>query len=599
MLKLWQQGLILVSIPLVFNLAFTAVLLRSLNVAEQDSFKERNSSDRVSQLTTCCGAAIGATACTLNAITDAERKDQWQSSFEDHFQTLKEHRERLERLLADSPDAGTYRVYLGLIDDFSSQLIKTRQKLGESADLSKLFRVYAANRSVEHRLRSIMYMNRDILRTETKLLESSREQAIEARQNVYVVVWLGLALNIVTATALAALFRQSAALRVKNLIEHTLLIGARKSLPKPMTGGDEFAQIDYALAGMAAALESAAQRERAILENAAEVICSVAEDGRITEISPSCTRIWGYLPAELLGARLLEFVSPETQAATVRELLTDRQPLFNFENCIRSKSGQLVECAWSCSRSQTEKAVFCVVRDITEPKRIEQMKKQFVAMVSHDLRTPLNSISAFLQVLLKGAHGAISETATQGAQLAQNSAERLISLVNELLELEKMQSGKVSLRLEQCSLSDIFADCEASTTSLAEQRKIMVYYQDCSTTICADRERLTQVLVNLVSNAIKYSPRDSVVEVKAQIEPDQFVKISVIDEGRGIPSDELPLLFEPFYQTAQTEAERLGGTGLGLAICKQIVEQHGGTIGATSEINKGSCFWFTVKSNGV
>jgi signal transduction histidine kinase len=227
-------------------------------------------------------------------------------------------------------------------------------------------------------------------------------------------------------------------------------------------------------------------------------------------------------------------------------------------------------------------------------KEIERMKQEFVSMISHDLRTPLTSIQLFLGMLAKGKYGALNESGAKKADMADRNAVRLIGLINDLLDVEKMESGQLTLARSIVTVGGIIERSVDSVRAVAEQKGIQIKVETLEDlSVDADADRLVQVLVNLLGNAVKFSPDGAAITVKVA-EVDSHVEISVIDFGRGIPEELKQTIFERFKQADASDATEKKGTGLGLAICKAIVEQHGGTIGVESELGKGSRFWFSL-----
>ncbi len=229
-------------------------------------------------------------------------------------------------------------------------------------------------------------------------------------------------------------------------------------------------------------------------------------------------------------------------------------------------------------------------------KEVEEMKQQFVAMVSHDLRTPLTSVCGFLELLQHGAYGSLSEQGQKRTQLAERNISRLISLINDLLDMEKLESGRLELIPENIPLEPVVIRSIEAVRVFAEQHKVNLLSDPMDCTVYADGNRLIQVLVNLISNAVKFSPVDGNITISAKPAGD-FIEVRVTDQGCGVPKSYHETIFERFRQVRATDATQKGGTGLGLAICKAIVEQHGGRIGVESEDGKGSTFWFSVPVN--
>lgn len=218
-----------------------------------------------------------------------------------------------------------------------------------------------------------------------------------------------------------------------------------------------------------------------------------------------------------------------------------------------------------------------------------KQKQQVLAMVSHDLRSPLTAAQISLDLMCSGVKGAISSDVRNEMQSIQNSIGRLVRLINDLLDVEKLEQGKLELRKQEVNLEVIVDNCIETINPLAELKKITVEPGDLDLDLYADGERLTQVVINIVSNAIKAAPENSKITISAAVEDDQ-VTVEIMDSGPGIEAQHLETIFDRYTQTPDTQ----GGTGLGLAICKAIIEQHGGMIGVHSEPGKGSTFWFSI-----
>jgi len=228
----------------------------------------------------------------------------------------------------------------------------------------------------------------------------------------------------------------------------------------------------------------------------------------------------------------------------------------------------------------------------------EQTKREFVQMISHDLRTPLTAILGTFELLSSGAYGQLTERGSTRVHDAERESERLISLINELLDIDKLESGNMQLILDDCELQDIFRRATEAVTVIAESRKIKLQTTQDNPTVNADEDRVVQIMINLLGNAVKYSPEGETIKIDV-VDDQNFVRIDIIDNGPGIPKKDKKLIFERFKQIEGEAYKRSGSSGLGLAICKALVESHGGTIGVDSEVGKGSRFWFTLKKSGV
>lgn len=240
-------------------------------------------------------------------------------------------------------------------------------------------------------------------------------------------------------------------------------------------------------------------------------------------------------------------------------------------------------------------------QDVTEQRMVERMKDEFVSVISHELRTPLTSIRGALGLLAGGAVGPLPAKAQRMADVALNSSQRLVRLVNDILDVEKMAAGKLELDLSTVPVTELVAAAIEEMRAMADQAGVTVVASPTSEVVLADRDRLLQTLTNLISNAIKFSPSGASVTVAASAPPVEaggrrLVQFDISDQGSGIPEDKLETIFDRFTQADASDTRAKQGTGLGLPICRGIVEQHGGRIWATSVVGEGTTFSFTVPS---
>jgi len=226
---------------------------------------------------------------------------------------------------------------------------------------------------------------------------------------------------------------------------------------------------------------------------------------------------------------------------------------------------------------------------------VEQMKKDFVANVSHELRTPLTSIRGSLGLLASGVVGQLNEEATRVVDVAERNSIRLMSIINDILDFEKLDNGKVELNIRPFALRPILEQAVDTVRSVAAHDRIRIEVQTTDARVLADDARLAQVVVNLLSNAVKYSHRGGVVTLSVHV-GSTWTEVRVKDRGAGIPAEAQRKLFQRFSQIDASDSRPKPGTGLGLAICTAIVEQHGGEIGVESALGEGSTFWFRIRS---
>jgi two-component system phosphate regulon sensor histidine kinase PhoR len=242
-----------------------------------------------------------------------------------------------------------------------------------------------------------------------------------------------------------------------------------------------------------------------------------------------------------------------------------------------------------------EIGVVIVLHDVTELRRLEQVRTEFIANVSHELRTPLTAIQGYLETLLGGAFEDRAH-ARRFLEVVARHTERLGRLLNDLTDLSNIELGKVSLRIEPTVLGEVVDSVIGIIRPRAHSGGVTLEAALAPDVppVKADRDRLAQILINLVDNAVKYTPAGGQVTVTAEVTPGDMVEIAVRDTGVGIPAADLPRITERFYRVDKARSRELGGTGLGLAIVKHLVIAHAGELRITSEVDKGTVVRFTL-----
>lgn len=423
------------------------------------------------------------------------------------------------------------------------------------------------------------------------ILKTVREQQQAALVTAFV-------LNIVLAAVFAMIFNRNIASRISIVSDNILRLATGRKLHEQLGGNDEVSAMDRAFRDMANALSEAREQEQAMVSNAREVICSLTSDLKFLSVNPAIELLLGFTSDELIGARFISILNSQSIDASLEyfNAMQKGGAAKDLENEVVAKNGSVRDFVWSVQWSDARQTYFCVAHDVTETKNLEKMKQAFVAMVSHDLRSPLCSIQAYTELLEKGVYGEITAPGMESLKNVNGSITRLIDLVSDLIDIERLESGNLQLNLAKASVQQMFALATQSVSALASSNEIVFESEDNGLTVKADESRMIQVLVNLLSNAIKFSPKNGVVKLVAT-QTDDAVTLSVSDSGRGIPEDQLSAIFERFKQVQASDSANRKGSGLGLSICKAIVEQHGGTIGVESQSGKGSRFWIKLPNS--
>jgi PAS domain S-box-containing protein len=325
--------------------------------------------------------------------------------------------------------------------------------------------------------------------------------------------------------------------------------------------------------------------------------------GRIVLANAEIERMFGYDRSELLG-QTVEILLPERlrnghlqhRAAflhrpEMRRLGENR----TLPGRHRDGSEFPVEIGLFPVRGGDDVFVLGVIVDVGNRSRMDRLKDEFVSTVSHELRTPLTSIAGSLGLLIGGAAGALPEPAARLIRIAQTNSQRLVRLINDILDIEKMESGQVSFRFRRLSARAVVEQAIEANRAYADGFQVRIRLDPGSSNdeVYADADRLAQIVTNLLSNAIKFSPRDGEVVV-AITENAGTVRLAVRDRGQGIPREFRSRIFEKFAQADGTDARRKGGTGLGLSIVKQIATKLGGSVGFEDAEGGGTIFWVAL-----
>ncbi|HTZ11675.1 MAG TPA: ATP-binding protein [Candidatus Margulisiibacteriota bacterium] len=336
----------------------------------------------------------------------------------------------------------------------------------------------------------------------------------------------------------------------------------------------------------------------AVIRSVAEGLVVVDAQGKVVMMNPAAEKLLGVSKKDKIGKSIYSDLKEE-QLITFAKDSPDKQgkeielisPHDETKKTLRASTAVLEN-----ENGQTVGMV-SVLSDITKQKALDQMKTNFVASVSHELRTPLVAIDKSLSLILDGAAGAVSETQEKFLTIAERNLKRLNILVNDLLDLSKLEAGKVELKVKASSVPELINDSVETLNTWAQTKSVTINTKtdEGLPQLNVDPDRINQVLNNLIGNAIKFTPQGGNIAVEAKLSSDgNAVEISVEDNGIGISPEDLPKVFDKFYQSGERVSTDINGTGIGLAIAKEIVTLHGGKIWAESEKDKGAKFTFTL-----
>jgi PAS domain S-box-containing protein len=352
-----------------------------------------------------------------------------------------------------------------------------------------------------------------------------------------------------------------------------------------------------------AGLRESEAHVRAVIDNVPDGIITLNEQGQLESVNPAAMRIFGYSKDEMTGFHF-KMLMPESVRHEYDDYIkkhigtsTGKMVGFGLEITGQRKDGSRfpMELGISNMWLDNRRLFIGIVRDISERREVGRMKSQFMSSVSHELRTPLTSVTGSLGLLAEGVGGDLSESGKALLNIARNNVTRLVRLINDILDIDVIQSGRLKLDFQVTGVATLVERALDDSRPLASAAGVNLVLRNEITqaSVYGDARRLVQSLNHLLSNALKFSPRGATVEVSVARHP-AGIRVAVADQGPGIPDAFRDRLFQPFSQAESTDADFRGGAGLGLSIAKAIIQQHSGTIGYESTPGHGACFYIDL-----
>ncbi|MFC2948738.1 cell wall metabolism sensor histidine kinase WalK [Virgibacillus sediminis] len=355
---------------------------------------------------------------------------------------------------------------------------------------------------------------------------------------------------------------------------------------------DTFNDLNSRLKHSYATIEEEQFKLRSVLSNMSDGVIATDNTGAVTLMNEAAGRMIGRDPDEVNGELLIDVLQLEDRVINMTELPDSGSMIIDFSDedeffLIRAKFSTILD------EEENITGFISVISDVTEQEKAEQDRREFVSNVSHELRTPLTTMKSYIEALNDGAWED-KEIAPRFLGVAQTETDRMIRMVNDLLQLSKMDAEEYPLEKERVDFIQYFHEViDRFELNLPEHINLKRQLPEGQFPVWMDKDKMTQVLDNVISNAIKYSPEGGTITMKAENKR-HYLLVSVSDQGMGISYDKLDKIFERFYRADKARTRKLGGTGLGLAISKELVEAHHGKIWATSKEGKGTTVLFTL-----
>lgn len=358
-------------------------------------------------------------------------------------------------------------------------------------------------------------------------------------------------------------------------------------------------------------MDNVGQRKHPYLEalfnNTRNAVISIDQHFRVIDFNPAAKSIFGWSYEEDIGRDCPELLQCKNLNSTILcgtsrcplvRALQQQYPIANEELIIGADPNHCVEFSVTVTPVDGDEGPGVIVsgRDMTDVKVANRVRTNFVSMVSHELRTPLNSVHGFVELLLQGHMGELTEEQARYLGYAQEGVQQLMSIVEDILFMTRSDSGQFEIKPQEVNFRVLAKQVVNSLQPQALKAEVVINKDipSPSPILYVDPQRMKQVLNNLLTNAIKFTPPGGTITISARPYDERFAMISISDTGTGIPVEDRAHIFERFYQSNSRQQSKIGGYGLGLPIARLIVEQHGGTIGFDTVLDKGTTFYFTA-----
>jgi PAS domain S-box-containing protein len=609
--KITHKGLVLIALPLIILLVFIALVLNLKRHNQEAQAQSLHSKEVIAQTQSILQTLVDAETGMRGYIISADKK--FTEPYQQSIAKLPDELNQLETLVQDNPRQEERARHISVEAAEKIFFIKQAEQLVHAGFQDEAISQIKSGQG--KRLMDEARQQIAVFLQEEERLDSLRQQALAASwQRFNQLLLAGVSVSILLMLILASFFSRSIQNRLMTLTLNAQALADGKELATPMEGEDEIAHLDKTFHKMAEALSLAAQKERALIHNATEIICSLDAEGRYVNINPASLKLWGYKPEELIGQHYSELVVQEDLARTeeAEAATLQGQDLSDFENKIRSRDGTEVCMTWSATWSETEQLMFCVARDVTARKRAEEIAEKhklaleetaaeltsinkeleaFSYSVSHDLRAPLRHIDGFANLLQKSASATLDEKGRRYLNTISEAARQMGQLIDDLLAFSRI--GRTEMSTITVNLEELVRQVQHDLQPEANGRKINWQIHPLPQ-VQADPSMLKLVIVNLLSNALKYTRNCPEAHIEIGNLNDQAgqTTIFVRDNGAGFDMKYVDKLFGVFQRLhSMSEFE---GTGIGLANVRRIIHRHGGKTWAEGKVNDGAIFYFSL-----
>jgi PAS domain S-box-containing protein len=597
--KLSFKGLFLVAILLLLELLFVGCYAWLLSRAEDESTKQQKAK-----------AIISRTNLLLHSLYEAGTTVAKYTSSHDptslhNYEIARDNIPKdiawlKEQLISDPNQLNLLKK----IDDNCTVSLAVLDKMRHVSDtepaLVAMRYAIKIQAKMQARMEPLVHDFIDFLKTEKKI-ESEGPAAMKFQRDCLGRLLMGaLAINIFAAVMLALFFVRSITSRLAVVVDNSDRLRQRSTLRSPLPGTDEIALLDRAFHEMSSSLRGEEdliraneEQIRAMIDQMPIGLMIIADEEKIEYANPMLEKLLDYENGALVGSRLSSHFSTSGAKGVPLTGTTAIQGVVELIAHKKDRRELFVEFAVVDVSLSTISRRLAIVVDVSERHEVEKMRQAFVAMVSHELRTPLTSVAGFLQLLPMGVYGQIESKAINEASRAEGQVDQLIMLINELLDLEKLEAGKLEMAKAKVSLEDVIDSALDSVCSLAEMMNVAVMFEGCEVDVVADRERLRQAISKMLTCMLRLCSEGETIDVVVDsMLSDEAVTICLNTRSLAIPREKLQFIFEPFQQVELPSLSR--SLGLGLTLSRAIALQHGGSCGANPAANGGTSIWLQL-----
>lgn len=593
-IKLRQKFILLGLLPVVTTGAICFIGVKQVSRLDVLSENLNRSKMLISEASSCSYKLLHLVTQMVNLRLGGNNESP--SSPKTYISEIRGSLASLKLLSEGTPDALNYNVFESRVAELVRVLqedsgLVTAPSSTSNSSIDVILRTKKLQLLVNRSLESLHQL---IAAQKLRSLEIEAEVSEEKKLLFAFVAWAFPA-AVLMQLGVAFYFSNNILRDLEKVLENLKRYAANRILLDPIHAKDEIGQLDRRVRTLFESISESRAKERSLILNSPEVVVLTDNYGFIVDIAPCCQRKWGIPAEEIAGRRAIDLVVSEQRELFLNHLKlvanSDESISCNVE--IIGLNNKRISTEWTSIAVKHSKLICSVAIDIEAKLALERLKHRVIATVSHELRTPLASISAFHELLEAGNFGTLSQSGRKSVGLINDSTKRLQELISGLLELEKVSLSNMIIEKQQVKIADIFAHVESATAYLASQRGLSLLFAETSEVVSCDGDKIIQVLINFVSNAIKYNSTGSNVRVAVAKCSSEF-EFSVADDGPGISKEDSAKVFESFYRSNEAMNSKVSGIGLGLSIAKEIVIAHKGTIGLESVLGEGSRFWFKI-----